>query len=275
MAAFRSSGRGEDEGGFAGYLARVGRTPLLTRAEELRLAKRVEQGDAAARQELIEANLRLVVSVAKAYNGFGLPLADLVQEGSIGLVRAVDKFDWRRGHRFSTYATWWIRQAIKAALTGQSRVVRVPAHIVERRQRVMSAASSLEAALGREPSPREVAEAAGLSLRQMEQALESTEVPLSLNGPVAPEAGDELGDLLADEHAVNPLDQVESGERRRGVLRAVQALPERQRFVIVERFLRDRDRTLEDVASEIGVTRERVRQLERQALSKLAQRAIG
>jgi RNA polymerase primary sigma factor len=258
------------------FLGRIARTPLLSAADEVRLAKRVERGDPLAKEQMIEANLRLVVSVAKSFRGCGVPFVDLIQEGSIGLVRAVEKFDWRRGNKFSTYATWWIRQAVQRALTRDARTIRVPAHIVERRQRIVSAASDLEAALGREPSRRELARATGLSTRQIDQAVRATEPPVSLNELARPGTrSEELGELIADARATDPAVGAEEDDWRRRVRQAVEELPQRERLVIEQRFFVDGGRTLEDIAGDVGVTRERVRQLEQQALRKLATTAIG
>ena len=256
--------------GLARYLAAIRRFPVPTAAEEVRLAKRSERGDAKARQQLIEGNLRLVVSVAREYTGCGLPLEDLIQEGSIGLIRAAEKFDWRRGCRFSTYAGWWIRSFVRSALTSRSRAVRVPAHVVERRQRAVAAARALEATLGRESSRREIAAAAGLPLRQLDEALRATEPPVSLNAVRRGDENGELGDAIADVHAPSPPDEAEATERRHDLALALRTLPERERAVVTERYLADDRPTLEELAGELGITRERVRQLEGQGLRRLA-----
>jgi RNA polymerase primary sigma factor len=257
------------------FLRQIAQTPLLSAADEVRLAKRVERGDPLARQQMIEANLRLVVSIAKSFRGYGVPFVDLIQEGSIGLVRAVEKFDWRRGNKFSTYATWWVRQAVQRALTRDARTIRVPAHIVERRQRIVSAASDLEAALGREPRRSELAQATGLSRRQIAQAVQATELPVSLNELAGPGIRrEELGELIADPRASDPALGAEESDWRRRVRQAVEELPQRERLVIEQRFFVDGGRTLEDIAGDVGVTRERIRQLEQQAFRKLAATAI-
>jgi RNA polymerase primary sigma factor len=257
------------------FLRQIAQTPLLSAADEVRLAKRVERGDPLARQQMIEANLRLVVSIAKSFRGYGVPFVDLIQEGSIGLVRAVEKFDWRRGNKFSTYATWWVRQAVQRALTRDARTIRVPAHIVERRQRIVSAASDLEAALGREPRRSELAQATGLSRRQIAQAVHATELPVSLNELAGPGIRrEELGELIADPRASDPALGAEESDWRRRVRQAVEELPQRERLVIEQRFFVDGGRTLEDIAGDVGVTRERIRQLEQQAFRKLAATAI-
>jgi RNA polymerase primary sigma factor len=257
------------------FLRQIAQTPLLSAADEVRLAKRVERGDPLARQQMIEANLRLVVSIAKSFRGYGVPFVDLIQEGSIGLVRAVEKFDWRRGNKFSTYATWWVRQAVQRALTRDARTIRVPAHIVERRQRIVSVASDLEAALGREPRRSELAQATGLSRRQIAQAVQATELPVSLNELAGPGIRrEELGELIADPRASDPALGAEESDWRRRVRQAVEELPQRERLVIEQRFFVDGGRTLEDIAGDVGVTRERIRQLEQQAFRKLAATAI-
>jgi RNA polymerase primary sigma factor len=257
------------------FLRQIAQTPLLSAADEVRLAKRVERGDPLARQQMIEANLRLVVSIAKSFRGYGVPFVDLIQEGSIGLVRAVEKFDWRRGNKFSTYATWWVRQAVQRALTRDARTIRVPAHIVERRQRIVSAASDLEAALGREPRRSELAQATGLSRRQIAQAVQATELPVSLNELAGPGIRrEELGELIADPRASDPALGAEESDWRKRVRQAVEELPRRERLVIEQRFFVDGGRTLEDIAGDVGVTRERIRQLEQQAFRKLAATAI-
>ena len=205
--------------GLGRFLAEIVRHPLLTAADEVRLAKRVERGDPAAKTQMIESNLRLVVSIAKQYRGLGLPFEDLIQEGAIGLNRAVEKFDWRRGHKFSTYATWWIRQAVQRAISRQSRTIRLPIHVIERRHRLVVAASDLESAFGREPTRRELSEATGLSLRQIDETVQACQPPASLEQPVASEADDALGDLVADEAAADPFERAAQQEERLRVRR--------------------------------------------------------
>ena len=199
----------------------VGRYPLLTAAEEVALAKRIERGDREAKERMINSNLRLVISIAKRYQNRSLPLLDLFQEGVIGLNRAVEKFDWRRGYKFSTYATWWIRQACQRAVSGQSATIRVPTHVHERRVKLGGAASRLEATLGREPTREELAEATGLSLRHVEEALDIAEAPVSLNRAIGSEEDGELGDLFADEQALDPAAEAADSLRRQFVRRAV------------------------------------------------------
>ena len=258
--------------GLARFLGEIVRRPLLTPGEEVRLAKRVERGDLEAKRQMIESNLRLVVSIAKQYRGLGLPFDDLIQEGAIGLNRAVEKFDWRRGHKFSTYATWWIRQAVQRAISRQARTIRLPIHVLERRHRLLAAASDLESALGREPTRRELSEATGLSLRQIDETVQAAQPPASLEQPVAAEADDVLGDVVADEGAADPFERAALGDERRRIRQAVATLPEREQRVLEERFglVGGEGRTLEEIGVLVGVTRERVRQLEQQGLLKLA-----
>ena len=263
---------GGETDGLARFLGAIVRHPLLTPAEEVRLAKRVERGDADAKTRMIESNLRLVVSIAKQYRGLGLPFDDLIQEGAIGLNRAVEKFDWRRGHKFSTYATWWIRQAVQRAISRQARTIRLPIHVLERRHRLLAAASDRESALGREPTRRELSDATGISLRQIEETVQACQPPASLEQPVASEADDLLGDLVADEGAADPFARAALRDERLRLRRAVSTLPPRERRVLQERFglAGGEGRTLEEIGGLIGVTRERVRQLENQGLRKLA-----
>jgi RNA polymerase primary sigma factor len=253
------------------FMNRAGRYPLLTAADEVALAKRVERGDAAAKERMINSNLRLVISIAKRYQGRDLPLLDLIQEGVIGLNRAVEKFDWRRGYKFSTYATWWIRQACQRAISSQSTTIRVPTHVHERRIKLARAASRLEARLGHEPTREELAEEAGLSLQHVEEALDAAEAPVSLNVPVGSDGDGELGDLFSDPNAGDPEEEAADSFRRRAVRRAVATLPDRERRILELRFGLDGEiQTLEEIGKELGLTRERVRQLERDALARLA-----
>ena len=253
------------------FMNRAGRYPLLTAAEEVALAKRIERGDAAAKERMINSNLRLVISIAKRYQGHDVPLLDLVQDGVIGLNRAVEKFDWRRGFKFSTYATWWIRQACQRAIAGQSRTIRVPSHVEERRVKLSRARRQLETRLGREPTREELAEATGLSKAHVDEALDVAEARVSLNQTVGAEDEGELGDLFRDPNADDPAEEAFESLERLGIRRSVASLPERERRVIELRFGLDGDpQPLESIGKELGISRERVRQLEADALAQLA-----
>ena len=255
---------------------RVGRYPLLTAAEEVALAKRVERGDRGAKERMINCNLRLVISIAKRYQNRNLPLLDLFQEGVIGLNRAVEKFDWRRGYKFSTYATWWIRQACQRAVSGQSATIRVPTHVHERRVKLAGAASRLETTLGRAPTREELGEATGLSLQHIDEALDAAEAPVSLNRAIGSEEDGELGDLFADPQALDPADAAVETLRRRSVRQAVATLPERERRIMELRFgFAGEPSSLEQIGRELGITRERVRQLEAEAFRRLAGKLDG
>jgi RNA polymerase primary sigma factor len=252
------------------FLADVGRHKLLTAAEEVMLAKRIERGDVTAKRHMIESNLRLVVSIAKGYRGLGVPFLDLIQEGTLGLNRAVEKFDWRRGYKFSTYATWWIRQSVQRAVANHARTIRVPVHVVERQQKLSRAARRLEVELGREATKEELAEATGLPMQHVDEALGAANASVSLNQTVGADDVGELGDLFADREAVDPFDEAEESLRRQGVRRALEALPERERRILELRFgFEGEPWTLEAIGNELDLTRERVRQLEGQALSRL------
>ena len=259
------------------FLNEIGRHELLTAAEEVALAKRVERGDLAAKERMINSNLRLVVSVAKRYQGHGVPLLDLVQDGVIGLNRAVEKFDWRRGYKFSTYATWWIRQAVQRAVANQARTIRVPVHVHERRQKLGRAAQRLQLELGREATVDELAKATNLRLDHAEEALAVADASVSLNQAVGSDADGELGDLFADETAVDPEEEASQSLRRQAVRDIVTQLPERERRVVELRFgLADGETwALEAIGKELGLTRERVRQLESSALAKLQRGLAG
>jgi RNA polymerase primary sigma factor len=252
-------------------MASAGRYPLLTAAEEVALAKRVERGDKAAKERMINSNLRLVISIAKRYQNRNLPLGDVFQEGVIGLNRAVEKFDWRRGFKFSTYATWWIRQACQRAVSGQSATIRIPTHVHERRVKLTRAANRLEAKLGREPTREELAEATQLSLQHVDEALDVADAPVSLNRAIGGEEDAELGDLFADPEALDPAEEATDSMRRLEIRRAVASLPERERRILELRFGFDGPpASLEAIGRELGVTRERIRQLEASALEQLA-----
>ena len=254
------------------YLKTIGRVRLLTKEDEVRLAKRVEANDMEAKNQLIEANLRLVVSIAKRYSGRGLTLLDLIQEGNLGLIRAVEKFDWRRGFKFSTYATWWIRQGITRALADQSRTIRIPVHMVERMNRVGRTRRALSQKLGREPTPEEIAPQVEMTPTQVEEILELGREPVSLETPVGPSEGESrLADFIEGDEAEGPLEVVSGDMRSKDLEAALRSLQWRERRVLELRYglASDEPMTLEAIGSEVGVTRERVRQIESKTLSKL------
>ena len=251
------------------FLAQLGRVPLLSAAEEVALAKRVERGDDEARLRMVESNLRLVVSIAKHYTGRGLPLVDLVQEGTFGLMRAVDKFDWRLGYRFSTYAMWWIRQSVRRALTNQGRTIRLPAHVVETRIALARASERLAGQLGRTPTPEELALATGVRLEHVTVALDAPEVRTSLDEPLGVDDA-RLVELVQDRTLEDLGELVDAAERTADVLAAVRQLSLRQRLVIEHHFgLSGPPQTLASIGRELGVTRERARQIEGEALKAL------
>jgi RNA polymerase primary sigma factor len=254
------------------FLRETGRHPLLTAAQEVELAKKIEAGDRLAKQRMIQSNLRLVVSIAKNYRNQGLPFLDLIQEGTIGLIRAVEKFDWRRGYKFSTYATWWVRQAVARALADKARTIRMPVHIVERMQKMSRAERFLWARLGREPTLEEIAEEANLPVHQAREVRAAARASASLDQPIGNEDDATLGDFVAGD-APLPEDVVESALRSQLLADALRSLPERQRAVVVLRYgLGDGDdpKTLEEIGRRLGLTRERVRQIEVEALKRLA-----
>ena len=258
------------------FMNEAGRYKLLTASEEVALAKRVERGDAAAKERMINSNLRLVVSIAKRYRGHGLPLGDLIQEGVIGLTRAVEKFDWRRGFKFSTYATWWIRQACQRAVSGQSATIRIPTHVHERRVKLSRARQRLEIAHGRTPTAEELAQATGLELHHVEEALAAVEANVSLNQRIGSDEDNELGDLFGDESAPDPADAAAESITRHEVRQALGKLSERERRLVELRFgIGGEPQSLETIGKELGVSRERVRQIEGEALAKLASELRG
>jgi RNA polymerase primary sigma factor len=253
------------------YLRSIGRVDLLTAQEEIELAKRIERGDMAAKRHMVEANLRLVVSIAKGYLGRGLSFLDLIQEGSLGLIRAVEKFDYRRGYKFSTYATWWIRQAVTRAIADKARTIRIPVHMVEKLNRVTHVERQLVQRMGREPEPAEIAEELKISVRDVRDILRVAQMPISLEKPVGDEEESELGDFVADDRTEEPFETATERLQREDIQKALDALPERERQVIELRYgLRGHEPlTLEEVGRAFGVTRERIRQIENNTLKKL------
>ena len=253
------------------FLREAGRHALLTAAQEVELAKRIERGDREAKQRMIQSNLRLVVSIAKHYRNQGLPFLDLIQEGTLGLIRAGEKFDWRRGFKFSTYATWWIRQAVARALADKARTIRMPVHIVERLQKLNRAERTLWVQLGREPTLEEVAHEANLPLSQAVEVRAAARASASLDAPVSDGEDALLGDFVAGD-GPSPEELVESSLRSQVLADALRALPDRSRAVVVLRYgLGDTDpKTLEEIGRRLGLTRERVRQIEVEALKRLA-----
>jgi RNA polymerase primary sigma factor len=256
------------------FLNEMGRYPLLTAKEEVELAKRIERGDQAAKDKMINSNLRLVVSIAKKYQGHGLSLLDLIQEGIIGLIRAVEKFDWRRGYKFSTYATWWIRQAVQRGVANKSRTIRIPVHIVEREQKILRAERELWAKLEREPTEQEISKAAKLPLKQVRETRAAARAVASLDKPLANDGDTSFGDLIAGEEP-EPAAEVEVSLAEQALHQAVGELPDREQEVIKLRFGLNGDRdpvSLEEIGRRLGITRERARQLETRALARLSER---
>ena len=253
------------------YLKEIGNVPLLSTEEEIELAKKVEEGDEAAKKKLTEANLRLVVSIAKKYVGRGMPFLDLIQEGNMGLMKAVDKFDYSKGYKFSTYATWWIRQAITRGIADTGRTIRVPVHMVETINKTLRMTRTLLQELGREPTPEEVAERLNVPVSRVREVLKISRDPVSLDTPIGEEDDSHLGDFIEDDSALSPADSAAFSMLREELNTALESLTDRERQVVELRFgLRDgRARTLEEVGREFNVTRERIREIEAKALRKL------
>jgi RNA polymerase primary sigma factor len=253
------------------FLKDVGKVDLLTAAQEVELAKRIERGDHRAKQEMVEANLRLVVSIAKRYRNQGLPFLDLIQEGTIGLVRAAEKFDYRKGFKFSTYATWWIRQAVARALADKARTIRMPVHVVEKLNKIMRTERKLRAERGREPSSEEIAAELDLTIDEVDQIRRTSQTPVSLEKPVGDEEESEFGHFIEDENVPLPDEAADTVLRNEALTRALRMLGERERRVLEMRYglNGEQPRTLDEVGRTFNVTRERIRQIENQSLKKL------
>jgi len=253
------------------YLREIGKVDLLTADQEVSLAKRIERGDMSAKTHMTQANLRLVVSIAKAYLGRGLTFLDLIQEGSLGLIRAVEKFDYRKGYKFSTYATWWIRQAVTRAIADKARTIRIPVHMVEKLNKVVHIERQLVQRLGREPQPDEIATELEMTTEEVREILRMSQLPVSLDKPIGDDDESELGDFVPDDQAESPFDTASLSLRRDDVQKALDSLPERERLVIELRYGLNGEQpyTLEEVGQAFGVTRERIRQIENNTLKKL------
>jgi RNA polymerase primary sigma factor len=255
------------------FLKDIGKVRLLTAAEEVELAKRIERGDLDAKQKMVESNLRLVVSIAKNYRNQGLPFLDLIQEGTLGLVRAAEKFDYRKGFKFSTYATWWIRQAIARALADKARTIRIPVHVVEKLNKIGRAERKLVTELGREPTPEEIADVTGIDPEEVDSIKRSAQAPVSLEKPVGDEEESEFGQFIADEKAESPFDRAADLLTKEALKEALENLSYRERRVLELRYGLggEHPRTLDEVGRTFNVTRERIRQIENQSLKKLQQ----
>ena len=253
------------------FLKDIGKVRLLTAQEEVDLAQRIERGDLDAKQKMVESNLRLVVSIAKNYRNQGLPFLDLIQEGTLGLVRAAEKFDYRKGFKFSTYATWWIRQAIARALADKARTIRIPVHVVEKLNKIGRAERKLVTELGREPTPEEIAEATGIDPEEVDSIKRSAQAPVSLEKPVGDEEESEFGQFIADERAESPYERAAEILTKEALREALENLSYRERRVLELRYGLggEHPRTLDEVGRTFNVTRERIRQIENQCLNKL------
>jgi RNA polymerase primary sigma factor len=253
------------------YLTAIGKVPLLTGAQEVALAKRIERHDMEARRRLTEANLRLVVSIAKRHVGRGLPLLDLIQEGNLGLIRAVEKFDYRRGFKFSTYATWWIRQAVGRAIADQARTIRVPVHMVDQINNLSRVQRQLLLDIGREPTPEEIAAEMGTTAQKVSAIMKSSQETISLESPIGDEGDSQFGDFIEDQDAVAPVEAVSEILQKEQLNEVLQTLSHRERKIVELRFglVGDHPRTLEEVGEKFGLTRERIRQIEAKTLAQL------
>lgn len=270
LAAPETEGAGTDDP-VRMYLKEIGQIPLLSSEEEIQLAKKMSDGDEAAKEKLAEANLRLVVSIAKKYSGRGMQLLDLIQEGNLGLMKAVEKFDYQKGYKFSTYATWWIRQAITRAIADQARTIRIPVHMVETMNRVVRTARQLVLELGREPKPEEIAGRLDMPARKVQEILKISQEPVSLESPVGEEDDSHLGDFIRDDRAAVPAEAATFTVLKEQLVEVLSTLTDREQRVLRLRFGLDdgRARTLEEVGKEFNVTRERIRQIEAKSLRKL------
>jgi RNA polymerase primary sigma factor len=253
------------------YLREISKTPLLTPDEEVELAKRIKKGDKEARSHMIRANLRLVVKIAQDYSGYGLPISDLISEGNIGLMKAVERFDPKKGGKLSTYAAWWIKQSIKRALANQSKTIRLPVHMVDKIAKMRRISTMLAEALGREPTDEELAEEIGLPRRKLAMLKQASQRPTSLDAPINEGEATEYGEIIGDERAVNPLEMLSDKNLQGQLDGLLSVLDERERKIIDERFglTGKKPMTLEEVGRQFGVTRERIRQLQNSALTKM------
>jgi len=253
------------------YVREIGQTKLLTPKEEIQLARRIHKGDAKAREHMIKANLRLVVKIARDYENYGLPLLDLINEGNIGLMRAVEKFEYQRGYKFSTYATWWIRQAITRSIADQARTIRIPVHMIETINKLVRTSRQMLHEIGREPTPEELAEKLAMPLEKVRKVLKIAKEPISLETPIGDEEDSHLGDFIEDKNAVLPLDAAIQANLRETTTRVLASLTAREERVLRMRFGigMNTDHTLEEVGQQFSVTRERIRQIEAKALRKL------
>lgn len=253
------------------YLKEMGKYPLMTAEQEVECAMRIEAGDMSAKDELAEANLRLVVSIAKKYVGRGMSFLDLIQEGNIGLMKAVERFDYRKGYKFSTYATWWIKQAITRAIADQARTIRIPVHMVDTINKVMRAQRDLLNELGREPEPEEVAKELNLTIEKVNEVMKLAQEPVSLETPIGEEEDSHLGDFIQDDHIATPVQAATNTLLREKLIEVMDSLSDREKKVLIMRYGLDdgKERTLEEVGKEFHVTRERIRQIEAKALWKI------